>query len=414
MKNINTNVLIIGGNSSQGISIIRSMGALGFKLSVLSDKHLSPGFYSRYTYKKYYYDYRSKILDDSDVFGLINNIIVNDRIDFVFTVEEKIIKILNDYKDKMYKNCIFLIPEQTLFNKVLRKEQTGKLFEECGFKHPKTIAVNTRESMPSFCEMTFPVIVKQSFKSKIEYLNDSSRDSVVNRKPVLNVEDLQVILSNIIAEDQLIVQEYISGDEGSIMFVAENGCLRSAIQSVYTAEILRGLSISRKSIALDKELSAMLSIFCKNTNWVGVGGLDYIKAENGYHILECNGRFTASTNLSLCLGIDLPCMHLEAFTHKGTYVCNNRTAEYDSECHDATLSGLTWWLIYVILGKVKHCGGKLNALLYYASFFICNKRNFDMFLIKDPAPAFIEVLSMLSKPFTLLANKFYMKKRLYL
>ena len=407
MKNNKANVLVIGGNTSQSISIIRSIGALGFKLSVLSDKHLSPGFYSRYTYKKYYSDYRSKILNEGDVFELINNIIINDKIDFVFTVEEKIIKMLHKHKDKISGNCTCLIPEQTLFDKVLRKEQTVKLFKDCGFKHPKSIAVNTRELTPLFGEMIFPVIVKQSFKSNIKYLNESSLDYVVNRKPVLNVKDLQVILSNIIAEDPLIVQEYITGSEGSVMFVADNGCLRSTIQSVYTAEILRGLSISRKSIAIDKELYAMLSIFCKNTNWVGVGGLDYIKTESGYYILECNGRFTASTNLSLCLGIDLPRMHLEAFTNKNIYTCNNRITEYESELHDATLSGLTWWLLYVILGKVKHSDGKLDALLYYASFFVCNKRNFDMFLIKDPVPAFIEVLSMLSKPFTLLFDIFH-------
>src|SRR5207302_1681072 len=69
-----------------------------------------------------------------------------------------------------------------------------------------------------------------------------------------------------------------------------------------------GVSVVRKSIPLDERLAAYTTALLRRIAWHGVamGEFTYDRATDRYTLMEINGRFQASTALSLDAGINLP------------------------------------------------------------------------------------------------------------
>ena len=393
------NVLVIGAHLSHGISIIRSMGEKGFNIHTVGDHKSSPGFKSKYIRRYYYFPYRTENWDDEHLLPIFKKIIEEDSISYVFCVEERLITFFNGFRKEFSETVSFLIPPQNKFEYALLKEKTIDLFDQCGLSYPKSVVISDGKELVNCKNLRYPVILKQSFKFPISFKNKIAQQKVTGRTPISDFDELQMINESIVHRGTMIVQEFIDGKEGSVMFVAKNGDLQTAIESEYTAEILKGLSIARKTVSIDSRLVDLCQRVCKTIEWNGIGGLDFIKTkDNSYFFFEFNGRFTASTNLGLQVGIDLPALHFNSVQNKSVQplICG-----YPSDYHDATLSGLTWWLLYVLSGRRKYSGGRLAAIGYYFSFFINPKRRFDLLSIKDPIPGIIQIAGILLKPFSL-------------
>ncbi len=375
------------------------MGEKGFNIYAIGDQKFSPGFWSKWTRKHYYFPYRTENWDDEQMLSTFRGVIESDSINYVFSVEEKIITFLNSFRNQFRESLLFLVPPQNKFEYALMKEKTMDLFDQCGLSYPKSVVIGNGAELNDCKNLRYPIILKQSFKFPISFKNKTAQHKVMGRTPISDFRELQMINGSIVHEGTMIVQEFIDGKEGSVMFIAKKGNLQTAIESEYTAEIFKGLSVARKTVSIDSKLVDQCQKICKAIEWDGMGGLDFVKAKDGsYLFFEFNGRFTASTNLGIQVGIDLPWLHFNAFQNSDGQPLR---IDYPAEYHDATLSGLTWWFLYVLLGRKKYSSGRLGAISYYLSFFINPKRRFDLLSIKDPIPGIMQIAGILLKPFSL-------------
>src|SRR5207302_4519709 len=108
----------------------------------------------------------------------------------------------------------------------------------------------------------------------------------------------------------VLVQEYAAGVGRCVAALCRRG--EPLVLFAYSRErefpLSGGVSVVRKSIPLDERLAAYSTALLRAIGWHGVAMVEfkYDPAADRYTLMEINGRFQASTALSLDAGINLP------------------------------------------------------------------------------------------------------------
>jgi len=108
----------------------------------------------------------------------------------------------------------------------------------------------------------------------------------------------------------VLVQEYAPGVGRCVAALCRHG--EPIALFAYSRErefpLSGGVSVVRKSIPLDERLAAYTTALLRRIAWHGVAMVEfkYDRAADRYTLMEINGRFQASTALSLDAGINLP------------------------------------------------------------------------------------------------------------
>jgi predicted ATP-grasp superfamily ATP-dependent carboligase len=193
------------------------------------------------------------------------------------------------------------------------------LAERCGVPAPRTArGPGIREILEETVSFSYPVVIKPRgnplHQSTAHSLSFKTRYAASHR-------ELRKLLPPLEQDDKaILVQEFARGVGRCVSAVCDHG--RALALFAYERErevpLSGGVSVRRRSIPLDLTLRRLTTTLLGAIGWHGVAMVEYKYDPwtDEYVLMEINGRFQASTALSLDAGLNLP--HLVAALYTGT------------------------------------------------------------------------------------------------
>src|SRR5438309_4349599 len=300
-------VLVLGADQHQGLAVIRGLGMAGIPVVACGTSPRSIGFYSRYATETWRYtppsDDRKRFLDD------VAGILSRSRPGLVIPAVESTLVVLSDARELVERYATLAAPAPEVLEYAIDKGRTLRLAERLGVPVPRTVRGETvGEILAKAGALRFPVAIKprghglhfttaHTLDFKVRYARDQ-RELEQMVRPF--EQDAKTLL----------VQEYVQGVGRCVAAVCRHG--EALALFAYSREreypLSGGVSVVRMSIPLDERLAGYVTSLLGEIRWHGVAMVEfkYDPAADRYTLMEINGRFQASTALSLDAGINLP------------------------------------------------------------------------------------------------------------
>ena len=209
---------------------------------------------------------------------------------------------------EQFANIGIPAPSYESYNLASNKNSLFKLAISLGIPIPKTIFIDsTNEIDLKLNELTYPIVIKPS-KSRVLINNHwiSTQVSYAN-----SLDDLknQVKESEWLQSFPFMVQEYIQGHgHGTFAFYEQGKPI-----TFFAHKRLRekppsgGVSVLRESTPVNPLMQEISKKLLDHTGWHGAAMVEFIVSNDGTpYLIEINGRFCGSLQLSIDAGIDFP------------------------------------------------------------------------------------------------------------
>lgn len=221
------------------------------------------------------------------------------------------VRLIIENADELKINYHFNYIDEDLMNRLQRKANFYKLCEEYGIDAPTTYFYDCSASEPFAENMVYPVIIKPS--NGIEYY----KHPFTGQKKVYRVnslEEVHEVISMIQKSgyrDELIIQDYIPGDDtymwDSVLYLNE----KSETQLVTFGQVVlqehTDTAIGNYTSVLtryDEDMMKKLQKFLEDVGYVGFANFDmkYDKRDGKYKVFEVNIRQGRSSYYVTALG----------------------------------------------------------------------------------------------------------------
>jgi len=203
----------------------------------------------------------------------------------------------------------------------------------------------------------------------------------------------------------ILAQEFVPGTGVCVAAVADQGKPLALFPYMRIREwpITGGISVLRQSISLDEQLQRYCETLLGTLCWHGVAMIEFKRVhETGeYVLMEVNGRFQASTALSLDAGLNLPAMVYALYGDKG-FSSGTRGMVYRLGVRERWLQGDWYSLLDFLFGRThRNALSLVRKSLPATSTVLFNFiRNFfstsfyDEYKTWDVKPGVIQALSL--------------------
>jgi protein-tyrosine-phosphatase/predicted ATP-grasp superfamily ATP-dependent carboligase len=194
-------------------------------------------------------------------------------------------------------------PRAEVIRRVLDKDETLRIAEQCGIVVPGSYPVRDRETLGRLAgQIRYPVVVKPTRKSaeaafKVRYYADhASLDAEFERDPRFGEHHL--------------VQEFCAGDGVGIGVLVRSGRPVAMLQHRRLKEHpwSGGVSVTATTEPVDPELAERSLRLLRALEWDGVAMVEWKhdRTTGSAVLMEVNGRFWGSHALAVAAGLDLP------------------------------------------------------------------------------------------------------------
>lgn len=309
-------VLVTGADQHQGLAVIRGLGRAGIPVTAAGAHHRSLGFASRFTDDARVH--ASPFADPARCRADLLEIIHATRPAVVIPAVEATLILLNEARAALPPGTRLAAPEAGILEYALDKSRTLRLAERCGVPAPRTAAGETvAEILAATDRFRYPLAVKPRGHSlHATTANALGFKSRYARTP----GELRALLAPFARDGKaLLVQEYAAGVGRCVSAVCDHGEPLALFAYARDREVplSGGVSVVRRSIPLDARLKHYTAALLRAIAWHGIAMVEfkYDPGEDRYTLMEINGRFQASTALSLDAGLNLP--HLVAALFAG-------------------------------------------------------------------------------------------------
>jgi predicted ATP-grasp superfamily ATP-dependent carboligase len=399
----NDAVLVIGIGTQIGLSIIRSLGRKGIRVYGVSNSSKDLGRYSRFL-KEWFI--LSASLPEDDYISTLIRLANKNAINYLITIDEKKMILLNKHRTQLEKQFILLFPKEETLAKVIDKQMTIAVAENLNIPVPKTVAVLEKDDIQKCSSLRFPIILKSQNKNIPNGFQRKLRSQVEYFE---NYSVLRERLEQIVRDGELgaiLAQEYSSGRETCLcVLLRDRKCVASHQYDVLRSSPLQGgPSVYRKSVAIMPVLEDRAVSLLKALSWDGIAQLDFIYDNHlkDYLLLEINGRFWGALSLALYAGIDFP--YLLYKTAKGQEL--TEVVKHKTGVMSRLLGGDTNWMLEALkvrksslsrFFKIVNYSKKKIIFEYVKSFNINTK--YDVHVWDDPLPGLVDAMFMAKKIF---------------
>lgn len=344
-------VLVTGADQHQALAVIRGLGVAGVPVLAASPIPRNIGFASRYAKETAVYTDPHKSTERfvSDIVTLVKR----HAVTMIIPAVESTLVALDRHKALIEQHALLAAPDSATLEWAVDKLKTIQLAQQLGVPVPKTLATNDlEEALAEIEDFQFPVALKPRGNSlHLTTANQLKFKVKYARSP----EELERMLRAMHRTGTLpLVQEYISGFGVCAAALFDHG--RPVVILPYQRQrelpLTGGVSVLRKTLPLDERLESFVIRLLQAKQWHGTAMVEFKHdaAKNHYTLMEINGRFPASTALSLDAGINLPylayCLHagLPMPTGKHDYRTGvqERWLQGDFLALIAHLRGSTW------------------------------------------------------------------------
>ena len=258
--------------------------------------------YSETKYSKLLDIYQNKDIENKEIFFKtlkdIKNKYKNNKL-ILIACSDVYVRLIVENKKELEKDFFVPYIDLDLMNKLIIKENFYKICHEYNLDYPKTIIYTKDNYNKQKLPFDFPVIIKPS--DSVTYW----KSSFWGKKKIFvvyNIDEFNDILKRVYNseyEKDLIVQEYIEGDDTNLRVL--NAYVNSNHKVTFMA--LGQVILEDKAPAsygdydaiiptYDQELFDKMKEFLESINYVGYANFDlkYNKKTNSYKLFEINIR----------------------------------------------------------------------------------------------------------------------------
>jgi predicted ATP-grasp superfamily ATP-dependent carboligase len=395
-----TRVLVTGADQHQGLAVIRGLGMAGVDVIAAGAEKHSMGFYSKYVVERVHYRHPR---EDPD--GFVDDILAALRrtgADLVMPAVESTLAALVARRQEIEQWAPLAAPATATVAYALDKRSMIELAMASGVPIPQSADGASMEALLAHARRLRPPYVIKPRGHDSSMAIPGGRDFKV--RYAANREELRRVLLPLADQaDKLLVQEYIPGIGRCVASVWRHG--RPVTLFAYERErefpLSGGVSVVRRSIPVEHELSLLTVRLLSTIGWHGVAMVEfkYDRRTKRYTLMEINGRFQASTALCIDAGINLPSIAMAVHLDRATDV----VPLYRHNVVERWLRGD----VAALLGTLRRDDfdgvGIVGRLVAFASALWPFVRDFgrttryDEFRLADPKPGFVEAWSMLKE-----------------
>jgi predicted ATP-grasp superfamily ATP-dependent carboligase len=344
-------VLVTGADQHQALAVIRGLGMAGIPVLATSATPNNIGFASRYAQETALYTDPHK---STERFALdIVDLIKRHDVTIIIPAVESTLVALDRHRELIERHALLAAPDSATLDWAVDKLKTLQLAEQVGVPVPKTLSTNDlEEALAEIQNFQFPVALKPRGNS----LHSSTRNQLKFKvKYARSPEELERMLRAMHRTGTLpLVQEYIQGTGVCAAALFDHGkpVVILPYQRLRELPLTGGVSVLRKTLPRDERLESFVIRLLQAKKWHGTAMVEFKHdgAKNRYTLMEINGRFPASTALSLDAGVNLPhlayCLHaglpMPAEKHDYRTGVQERWLQGDFRALMAHLRGTTW------------------------------------------------------------------------
>lgn len=308
-------VLVTGADQHQGLAVIRGLGRAGIPVIAAGNHSGCIGFASRYTTERR--TYTSPFRDPDRFREEMLAMVAELRPQLIIPAVEGTLVLLNELREAFAPHTVLAAPEPDILDHVLDKGRTLELAERCGVPAPRTArGPGIERILGETTSFTFPVAVKPRGNP----LHGSTAHALgFKSRYATSHSELRRLLAPFERDgDAILVQEFARGVGRCVAAVCDHG--RPLALFAYERDrelpLTGGVSVRRRSIPLDHALRRHVTALLGAIGWHGVAMVEfkYDPWTDEYVLMEINGRFQASTALSLDAGLNLPHLVAALFT----------------------------------------------------------------------------------------------------
>lgn len=300
-------VLVTGVDQHQGLAVMRGLGLAGIKVVAGSAEKSNIGFASRFACTRVLYP--SPMSEPERFVEEVVRIAKRHRIDMIIPAVESTLVALDNYRGEIEKVCRLAAAPSGVLATAIDKSRTLAVAKRVGVPVPRTIVTNdVDEALAIAQSLRFPVAVKprgHALHPATRHLHE------FKVKYARSLDELRILLEQFRGAGTLpLIQQYTSGSGVCISALFNHGRMIALLPYARTREfpLTGGVSVMRETVPLDRTLHAYTVKMLRAMEWRGMAMVEfkYDRETDRYILMEVNGRFQASTALSLDAGINFP------------------------------------------------------------------------------------------------------------
>lgn len=319
------NILVTDGENRSALAVTRSLGRMGYSVSVAgkeSGNISASSIFCRKAFKT-----PDPMSNGEDYLEAIAGIVCREHIDMIFPMTEQSVYCLNKAREQLGKRVVLACAPPEKMDAVSNKYRLFQMADKLGVAIPETIYVSCPDDFRGKKNRIsdFPVVVKPAY-SKIEdgdriistrvmyAASQSELDRLYETKPELLYPSL--------------IQELIVG-EGTGLFTLFDQDHHLALFShrrLLEKPPSGGVSVLSESVALDEEMVEAAGKLLSEVKWPGIAMVEFKRdrRDGRAKLMEINGRFWGSLQLAVSSGMNFPSLSLD-------YYLNNKPASLLNE-----------------------------------------------------------------------------------
>jgi carbamoylphosphate synthase large subunit len=387
----NFDVLVTGGDTRQGVVVIRALAERGVRVFVTGHERFSSGFYSRHTRGSARVP-SPALSKDAFVDAVVEQTKLH-RIPYVFGVTETTLLPLAEQRERLEPYSRLLAPPLGIIRTGMDKKVQMAICSRLGIPIARTSYPSSVDEALDFAEQVgYPVIFKPRGRAaegeqklavdfKVQYCHTS--------------DEVRQFMSGFVPGTYPMMQDYAYGSHVQFhCFTERGGVVHSAFmdRAPRMLPMTGGVGARRESCAVIPELQHYSERFFRELGWEGVAQAQWKgpDREGRYRFIEVSVRIVASIGSLVYSGVNYPWMHYQYFTGQKV----DRVERYK-------LNNPTRWLRGDTLAVVRHLLGdqptsddvlpsKSQVLRSYLGDFVRKGLRHDVEDWRDPLPAIPE------------------------
>ena len=300
------NVLITDGNCRSALAATRSLGRQGVHVVVGDESADNISAVSRFCSEKCAYP--SPYISSQDFLEAVHKIIQNYHIDLLLPMSDVALDNILSHENTFSPHILRALPTYKAYAAVSDKHNLLGLATDIGMQIPEsTLIFNESQFYEIIDKVRYPVVIKPS-RSRLLINNIYVPTSVHYSASKEDLKHLYMTVPYL--KEPFLLQQRICGPGLGLFALFDKGNPIAYFSHMRIREKppSGGASVLCKSIPVDENIRGKAELLLKKIQWNGVVMLEYkVDANTGTpYLIEINGRFWGSLQLSIDAGIDFP------------------------------------------------------------------------------------------------------------
>jgi predicted ATP-grasp superfamily ATP-dependent carboligase len=387
-------LFVTDGEQRSTLAVVRALGHAGVQVTVGSEHSSCLAGRSRYCSRAVRYP--SPLKNPEQFLEFIRQEMAGGSYKVLLPMTDITLQLLGSAHAELDSRVCLPIPCKEKIDAVQDKQQVLAQAESLGIACPKTYPVDSVENLQALAgRVTYPVVIKSRWSrfyhdgkwafGSAQYAHDAG-------DLIRKYGETHGRIPN------PIIQEKIEGEGQGVFLLLWNG----EIKAVFCHRRLRekppwgGVSVYCESISANKELVEKSVALLKAMGWNGVAMVEYKvdRRDAQPKLMEINGRFWGSLQLSIDAGMNFPLMLYQLATGE------NPPPQFDYKIGTKSrwlLGDLDHLLIRLthsgmLNGMPSHAPSRFRTLVNFLKFYEPGV-HYEVFRFKDPGPGWYEYKS---------------------